>query len=79
MTEKIVWKCDGCDDELVVKDGKSGDWKLYAVTLDNARGYPLNREGDKVEVSAHLCANCARQLERHIHPKSWPRATAAQP
>jgi ribosomal protein L37AE/L43A len=79
MTERVIWKCDGCDIEIVRSDRSTTDWKLYTVTMDNSNGYPVCRSEPVVSVSSHLCPSCAKELADRINPRHWPRTVAAPP
>ncbi len=73
MTERVTWICDGCDKQIVRRPNETVDWKLYPVTLGNAKGYPLCAAGEFIEIEAHLCPGCAKELAEKINPRNWTR------
>lgn len=75
MGEKIVWTCDGCDEERVM-NGTPTDWRKISVTFRGFKGYPV---GDYADGDTHynLCPHCQRALWEKGRPTNWPRAARA--
>jgi hypothetical protein len=76
MTAKLIWICDGCDEQKEVKEGThTSDWRLYEISLTDAKGYPICHSENTMTVKAHLCPNCATRMAANIQPRRWARSS----
>lgn len=77
MTAKLIWICDGCDEQKEVVEGQPNNWKPYVLTMDNAKGYPIYSSAEVITVNTHLCPTCAKQMAELIRPRLWARPQSA--
>lgn len=73
MTTKTIKICDGCDDELEVISGRTGDWKHVTMSVAGLAGYPTCRPDEPEPTRYDLCPSCATRFLEGIRPKTWPR------
>lgn len=79
MSERTIWTCDGCGDELVVSPAPhKGDWRRITVTLDGFVGYPVGSHADGSR-SYELCPKCQQRLFDEATPRKWPREIRREP
>lgn len=76
MAEKLVWTCDGCDEERVM-DGPN-DWKRITVTTSGFGGYPVGDHANG-ERKFNLCPSCQRRFPEMANPLRWVRSEKAEP
>lgn len=77
MSIVVTWKCDGCDDELVVKDARGEasnlrDWKRITVTIEGFKGYPVPEDVNGPR-EYELCPDCQRRVSGSFFPRLWAR------
>jgi hypothetical protein len=71
--------CDGCDNEIVVKDGTaSGDARLnlcIKAVVPDAQGVLGQFEQNHLD----LCSWCVERMKTAIDPRQWERPAQAAP
>ena len=83
MTVRVTWVCDGCSDELVVKEGKRepahlNDWKSIKITIEGFTGYPVPQDVNGLR-EYELCPSCQHKISATFFPRLWPRAEKKAP
>lgn len=76
MSERTVWTCDGCADELVVSENVKRDWHRITVEMNGFIGYPVGDRGNETH-TYELCPHCQKMLFERANPRSWPRSQAS--
>jgi ribosomal protein L37AE/L43A len=72
MSETRLWNCDGCGDKADATTRNPPDWKNVTIEVSGLEGYPTCQL-DEGEKEYHLCPVCAKQLQRDMNPRLWPR------